>query len=338
MPARTFRDARPATPDVRHVPVPARTVRDAGPGPDLHILTLATSQHGIVTSAQLLQAGLGSAAVSRRAAAGRLVRLYRGVYAVGHGAVSCEGRAMAAVLAAGPGAVLGGMSAAWLWGISTRAPATVEVVSPRRHRPIAGARVRFTRTLDARDTTVRNGIPVTTVPRLLVDLAERLGAHRIANLMHEAAFHERLDLAELERCIDRLRGRHGQPRIAAALELHRTGSAGTRSRLEERFLERALAAGAPMPAVNTRLRIPGGRIEVDFAWRAHLLCVEVDGPGHRRPRARRTDAERDARLAAAGWRVIRVRADDLPRGVRATMRALASPAGGPARGASATSR
>src|SRR5207247_11204601 len=83
-------------------------------GPDAAIARIAARQHGVVTVGQLRAAGLDRNAVGRRLAAGRLHRVYRGVYAVGHAGLSDEGRWTAAVLACGEGAVLSHRSAAEL--------------------------------------------------------------------------------------------------------------------------------------------------------------------------------------------------------------------------------
>src|SRR5262245_41472923 len=89
-------------------------------GPDAAIARRAADQHGVITSAQLLSAGLSPAGVTRRLAAGRLHRVHRCVYAVGHPQLSDEGRWMAAVLTIGDGAVLSHLSAAELWDICSR--------------------------------------------------------------------------------------------------------------------------------------------------------------------------------------------------------------------------
>src|SRR5690348_3363351 len=83
----------------------------------LSIAALADAQYGVVARAQLLDAGVTGAGVARRVRDGRLRRVYRGVYAVGHRALTPEGRWMAAVLAGGPGAVLSHASAAAAWDL-----------------------------------------------------------------------------------------------------------------------------------------------------------------------------------------------------------------------------
>jgi hypothetical protein len=260
---------------------------------------LAARQHGVVTAKQL---GLTSGSITYRVQAGTLHRVHRGVYAVGHDRLSERGEFMAAVLAAGKGAVLASLSAAVLWKAWRRPVREIHVLAPKDRRPQAGFKLRTTRRLDKRDVTEVDGIPVTTLARTLVDLTDVLTAHQIANVIHEAAYHELFDRRETYEAIQRANGRPNITRLHEALQAN---GAGTRSHLEDRFL--SLIGDLPQPLVNTRI----AGIEVDFAWPG--LIVEIDGPGHTRPRTKQEDAERDAILKAAGYEVVRLTRDDLDR-------------------------
>jgi predicted transcriptional regulator of viral defense system len=260
-----------------------------------------------VTTAQLAEAGLTTSAVAQRVASGRLHPKYRGVYAVGHARLSQHGRWMAAVLAVGDGAVLSHLAAAKLWEIWRRRVTGIDVIAPRRRRQRTGIRVHSARHLDPRDVTKLDGIPVTTVPRTLVDLSSVLTAAQLANVIHEAAFRTRFDLDATRQAMERANGRHQLRTLATALEAHANGSAGTRSALEDRFLAQLNRNGMPEPLVNTKV----ANVEVDFHWPGQNLCVEIDGPGHRRPRTQAEDRGRDAMLRAAGHEVIRLTGDDL---------------------------
>ena len=99
---------------------------------DAAMARLAASQHGVVGRRQLLDMGLGGDAIDRRVALGRLHLLHRGVYAVGHPLVTRSGSWMAAVLAAGPNAVLSHHAAAALWRIrETRRWQRARVIATR---------------------------------------------------------------------------------------------------------------------------------------------------------------------------------------------------------------
>jgi very-short-patch-repair endonuclease len=282
---------------------------------------IAGRQHGVITTAQLVGAGLGSSAISKRATNGRLHRRYQGVYAVGQPRLSQQGEWIAATLACGPGAYLASLNAAVHMKLWRRRVTDIHVLAPRK-RSLPGVRVRAYRSLDRRDVTVRDGIPVTTVPRTLVDLSDLLTAHQLANVIHEAAFRKLFDERAVRAAIHRANGRHNLHVLNQALELNQAGSAGTRSELEDRFLALTCKSGLPEPLVNTQIE----DLEVDFHWPQLSLVVEVDGPGHTRPRTKREDRERDTRLRAAGHTVLRVRdheIDHWPETVAASLRSAA---------------
>jgi predicted transcriptional regulator of viral defense system len=159
------------------------------PRPDAVAARVAARQHGVITTAQLRNAGLVPSGITKRLAAGRLHRIHRGVYAVGHPNLGTEGRWMAAVLACGEGAVLSHRSAAALWRIAAP-PAVVDVTVPRgggRARR-KGIRLHRSRTLSAANSTLRSGIPVTKPARTLEDLRRVLPGKALAAAVREAEF------------------------------------------------------------------------------------------------------------------------------------------------------
>jgi hypothetical protein len=268
------------------------------PPVDGRIAAISGRQYGVITTGQLRTAGLTDAAIYKRVRAGRLHPLYRAVYAVGHKRLSREARWMAAVLAAGEGAVLSHEAAAVHWQIWRRKVTSIDIVVPGHRRPRRGFKVHTCRNLVPKDTTVHQGIPITTVPRTLVDLAEVLTPYQLANVIHEAAFRNRFDERATRHAIARAAGRD-LGNLHAALQAHASGSAGTRSGAEDRFL--ATWQG-PEPRVNTKVN----GIEVDFHWPDENMIVEIDGPGHARPRTRNEDAQRDRSLGEAGLTVVRI--------------------------------
>jgi hypothetical protein len=272
---------------------------DRDPSLNAQLPEIAARQHGVVTTEQL---GLTSGAITKRLRAGTLHRVHRGVYAVGHKRLSEKGKYMAAVLAAGEGAALASLSAAALWKAWRRPVREIHVLVPGDRRPQQGFRLHTTRHLDLRDITTLDGIPVTTLARTLVDLTDVLTAHQLANVIHEAAYHSLFDRKATREALRRANGRPNLDTLEQALD---TNGAGTQSDLEDRFL--SLIADLPQPLVNTKIE----GLEVDFAWPG--LVVELDGPGHRRPRTRSEDRERDERLNVAGHEVIRLTAEDLDR-------------------------
>jgi very-short-patch-repair endonuclease len=279
--------------------------------PDARIAALASRQHGVARRDQLRAAGLSNAAISRRVDRGLLHRIFHAVYAVGHDALSREGWWMAGVLAAGEGAALSHLSAALLLGIWRGKAPECDVIAPRRTRAQPGLRIHACRRIDEMDVTIVRRIPVTTVPRTLVDLTDHLDAPQLANVIHEAAFRRIFNAHATHAAMTRANGRRNLAVLDGALRMHVSGSAGTRSTKEDDLRALVRAAGLPEPLANTPVLTAAGPIEVDFRRPEHHLCVELDGPGHDRPRTRREDRRRDALLRAAGERVIRIPLADL---------------------------
>jgi very-short-patch-repair endonuclease len=263
---------------------------------------LAARQHGAVKGSQL---GLSPAGVAEWVRVGRLHRKYRGVYAYGLPYLAREGEYMAALLAAGDGAVLAGMAVAAHLRIAKWVPGEIDVLVPKPRKSQPGFRARTCRNLDPRDIVIVDRIPVTTVARMLVDLSDCKDAEELAFLMHEAAYLGKFSPEATRASMARANGRRNLGRLEEALELHRSGSAGTRSRLEKRF--RRLVKGAGLPAPRSNIVVNG--FEVDLYWPG--LCVEIDGPPHARPRSKVDDRIRDAALRAAGYTVLRFSEDDL---------------------------
>jgi hypothetical protein len=269
---------------------------------DRRVAELANRQHGVVSRAQLAALGLGEGAIRLRMRNGRLHRMHRGVYAVGHRIVTSEGRWLAAVLAGGRGAVLSHGSAAAHWGVRP-AGTPVAVTTGRRRRSRPGVRF-FRSRLPADETTTHDGIPVTTVPRTLFDLAAVISAGQLARAVAEAEVRRLWDPLSLGELLARHPRRPGAVAIRAVLG----GSAGiTRSELEDRFLAFAGRAGLLRPATNVLLQVGGRWIEADCVWHDQRLIVELDGRAiHATPSAFERDRARDRALTVAGWRVIRI--------------------------------
>jgi very-short-patch-repair endonuclease len=258
--------------------------------PDVLLARLAATQHGYVTRSQLLNAGLNARTIDRRLSQGRLVKRHRGVYAVGHVPPSPHARAMAAVLACGPGAALSHRSAAALWGL-TRWPHTLDVTAPTERR-VPGVRTHRSRNLQ--DVTTHFDIPTTTPARTLLDLATTLDPASLTRAVNDARLRHLLSLEDLDDVIARSPGR-----ATTGLAKEQT-TAPTRSAFEDAFLAFVERHGLPRPEVNQRV----AGYEVDMLWRPQRLVAELDGRAYHDDFER--DRERDADLLAAGLRVVRV--------------------------------
>ena len=251
------------------------------------------------TRAELLAAGLDKSAISRRLRAGTLHRMYRNVYSVAPPSLlRPEARWRGAVLACGEGAALSHRSAAALWGLLEERWDVVDVTTPRRGRKgTEGIRLHRTRRLADEEVVVVRGVPVTTVERTLLDLADVVSLRVLRRAARQA---EVLQLP-VGSPRSKAHGRRGAPSLGA-LSLQRAELALTRSELESRFLRLCRRFGLPRPEVNVIIE---GR-ERDFAWRDARLVVEVDGHATHGTRfAFEDDRRRDLALVRAGWRVVR---------------------------------
>jgi hypothetical protein len=266
---------------------------------------LAARQHGVVARWQLRLLGFGRSAIQVRVDGGRLHRLFRGVYAVGHGRVTRDGRRMAAVLACGPDAVLSHRSAVALWGLRPPADGRIDVSAPGRSRcGQNGIRLHSVRTLEQADRAELDGIPVTSVHRTLLDYAE-VGRRQQLRLAIEAA--DRKELFDLEQLTDlsaRSQGRRGLKPLKAVLAEMEGPTPWSRSELERRALAFLREAGVPEPQVNVLL---AGEL-VDFYWPGNPpLVVELDGWEFHKTRAQfEKDRRRDATVQVIGCRVLRI--------------------------------
>jgi very-short-patch-repair endonuclease len=268
---------------------------------DAAVAERAGKQWGVISREQLVALGAGRGAIERRVRTGRLHRLHRGVYAVGHRALRWEGHALAAVLACGSGAVLSHRSAARHLGLLQSDATRIEVSAPPTRRGAPEIRLHRSRVLDAAPTTTHDGIPVTTVARTLLDLAATVRPEQLERALAQA---ERLRLYDHRAVLAASDGHRGRARLLATSARE---PRFTRNDFEARILALVREAGLPEPLTNTVLSAPDhSRLEVDLHWPAHRLIVEADGfETHGTRSAFEADRARDAALQAAGYRVLR---------------------------------
>lgn len=268
---------------------------------DAAIGRLADAQYGLITRGQLIERGVGRRGIAERLRTGRLRRLHRGVYAVGHQVLRAEAYWLAGVLACGPGAALSHRSAAALWELRGDASTFVEVTvsgrNGRQSRP--GIRVHRPVRLGPADVTRREGIPVTTVARTLLDLADVLPEQALKRAIDQAEYRGLFDMASLEAAVRSSQARRGRKVLMLAggpAEL-------TRSELERRFLAFVDRHRLPRPAVG----LPLEGYELDFFWPEAKLIAELDGrEAHLTREAFESDRARDRRLLTAGVRTVRI--------------------------------
>ena len=174
---------------------------------------------------------------------------------------------------------------------------------------------------------MEEGIPVTTVPRTILDLAATEPVDVVENLLREMERLELRDRLSLRHLVERYPGRRGVRRVRTALERLEEEPPGTRaSPLEERFAPFLRRHHLPLPRFNDWILLGEKRYKVDGHWPGTGQIVELDGwESHKTRAAFREDRARDRRLRVAGYTVTHItwnQLDDEPEAVAADLRAL----------------
>jgi len=233
------------------------------------LASMASAAHGVVTRRGLLQVGVSRHEISARLRRGDLLQIHPGIYRVGHRAPSVAATYLAAVFAAGDGSALTGDAAAFVWGL-VKGTAPRPVVITATERRIEGVRTQRSRRLDPVDVTSFNAIPITTVPRTLVELGADLPEEALARACHEAGVRYGVTPQMVEAVLQR------RPNARGARKLRRIMHGDvhiTLSTLERRFLDLLRAEKLAVPLTN---RPAGGR-RVDCRWPEQRLTAELDG-------------------------------------------------------------
>ncbi|HZQ26822.1 MAG TPA: type IV toxin-antitoxin system AbiEi family antitoxin domain-containing protein [Acidimicrobiales bacterium] len=264
--------------------------------PATQLARRARVEHGLISWEQALACGMSPAGMTRAVRSGRLERVHPGVYRVAGAPETWEQRALAAVLASG--GVVSHRSAARVWGLLDTD--IVEVTGRR----VQGVTAHESSDLDPRHRTRRGRLPITNPMRTLVDLGAVLpGA--VPDALERALIDKLCSLAGVERALDDVarRGRAGAGPLRAALDHRALGATRADGMLEPRLARLIRDYGLPMPVFQYQV----GRIaRVDAAYPERKLAIEVDGfEVHGTPSAFRKDLERQNRLVAAGWTILR---------------------------------
>lgn len=279
---------------------------------DPRLARLARRQHGVVSRKQLRQAGFSDDAIDEASAAGRIHRVFRGVYALGRAEISPRGRLFAATLACGPGAVISHRSAAALLGLIDKGPLVIDVIAPgARGRGIDGIRAHKAPPPRRSEVGTLASIPCTSPARTLVDLASVGGTSTLRSAFERAAAKKILDIAAIEAAISP--GRRGVSALRALIAEWRRAAPTARkgrlkSPLEARVLPILAGRDAPLPRPNAPVILTdGGQIEVDFLWDEQHFVLEADSRDfHGTEVAFERDRWRDRELMRVGYSTLRV--------------------------------
>jgi len=213
---------------------------------------------------------------------------------------------MAAVLASGPAAALSHRSAAALWRLAPPAAGEVEVTRATKFRGRPGILAHCS-PLPSDEVAEIDGIPVTAVPRTLLDLAAILSRRQLERTLNQAEVLRLTDRLSLPDLLKRYPRRQGTAVLRAILADGQALNGRTRNDFEEMFVGLIDAHGLPRPRFNADVMVRGRHVEVDFLWQERRLIVELDGRQvHGTGHAFESDRERDRILLVEGWRVIRL--------------------------------
>jgi very-short-patch-repair endonuclease len=212
-------------------------------------------------------------------------------------------------------------SAAYLWGLYRYAPETIDVTAPIRRRAKRRFRVHFSSILAAEDRGEREGLPVTSVPRTLLDLAIRAQPHQLDRLLERAEELDLLDVTAVEALLDRAGGHRGRGRLRRALALYQPDLAFTRSRFEKGFRNHVRDAGLAVPSMNYNVE----GYEVDAYWPDLRFAVELDlYETHATRAAFERDHLRQEELKVLGVEMIRITRPRFQREPETVLRNLAT--------------
>ena len=269
----------------------------------------------MVSLRQLEREGVSPKVAADRGRDGSYHRIHRGVYTVGHRAVTRQTILQAAVLACGDGAVISHGTAAAFHRLWDKPPRLIDVTVPvEAGRKIDGIRCRRCRYPEPEEVIVLNGVAVTTVARTLVDLAGIVGLSTLRKTVGRAAIRKKLDVQAVDIAIHNARRRRGLRSLELALVPYRTrdGKAlNVRSDFETLVLPDLLDLGFSRPGCNVWLHIDGERLLVDFLWERQRVIVETERETHETPDAFQNDRRRDQFLASAGYRSLRITWDQI---------------------------
>jgi len=272
------------------------------PERDAKLAILAGKQHGVVAYWQLLALVFSPGAIEHGVRTERLHRMYKGVYAVGYRAGTAEAWEMAAVLACGREAVVSHWTAAARWKLLRPTRGWIHVSAPTDRR-VKGIVSHHVPKLHAGERTKRDGIPITSVPRTLLDISGVADERTLRRAVNQAARSGWLNQRAVEAVMRRNARRGGTKQLRAVIASVHPQTRRTRSDLEVAFLELCDTYGIPTPVANGKVH----GIEVDFHWPGTSLVVELDSyEYHRTPIERENDRRRDEWLERCGYEVLRV--------------------------------
>jgi hypothetical protein len=266
------------------------------------VADVARAQWGVISLEQLLEIGFSLGEVRGLVGRGFLVPLHRGVYAVGQLPQLTKGYLKAALLAVGCQAFLSHRTAAAVYGLREVSTRRIDVTVPARCRRSRGS-LRLHRTTIEPDTQIRNGLPVSSFPQMLIELASQETSRELQRLITWGIRKSYLNLDEMRQALARNGRRAGLRKLRAALAAY-LPTEDRKSDLERDF-DAWLAEQPEIPQPKRNIHIDGW--EIDCYWPQYKLAVELDGrPYHIAAGDMEKDRVKDGKLLIIGIRTLRI--------------------------------
>lgn len=292
---------------------------------------IARDQHGVFTMTQATAVGLTARAVRHRVVRGVFERLHPGVFGYAGSQRSWHRDVVAAVFSAPEPAAASHRTAAYLWGLSSRRPASIEIAAVRHRRVHRGQfTVHESKDLRRSDIVVVDAVPTTNPARTIVDLGASAPARFVEKCLDTGLRKQLFTIWDVQRFIMRVArpGRTGVGTVRPLVEERLTWKGITESDLED-LLRRVVATTPyPMPDAQHRLCEANGDFvgRYDFAYPTRFSIIECDSEGfHMDPVSFQRDREKQNRAQMLGWTVYRVtwrQLIDDPDSVRAIIKAI----------------
>ncbi|MEO6496993.1 MAG: type IV toxin-antitoxin system AbiEi family antitoxin domain-containing protein [Solirubrobacteraceae bacterium] len=281
--------------------------------PYCRAVELARRYWGVVTGPGLVEAGIPLTTVRSWVRRGRLLRLHRAVYALGHDVLRPEGYRLAAVLACGPGAALSHAAAADHLDLRGSSARLIDVSATAARRPRNGIRLHRPRRFDPGDVIDHRGIPTTSVTRTVIDMAPGLPMNQLENLVANVEIRGLLD-----------HGRLAGARSRKLATIIGRGALATRSPHEVGFVDALRATSLPRFETNVWMTHGGGEEwQADVLFRRERVIVEIDDDSHRTRKAFEQDRHKDVVRQADGFATLRFTRRQLREDVQGAVALLA---------------
>jgi very-short-patch-repair endonuclease len=286
-------------------------------------LTIAEHQHGLITLAQLRQAGVSQQRVARLVKLGIIARTHNGVYRICGGKRSHMQELMAVVFSYKSPVFVSHLSAAELHGLKVWSDSVEHFITLGKNHfsDRTNARIHRTQELPVKDTTLIEGIPATSMARTIIDLAEYLTPYALAIVVDDALQRKLVTLPQLVECYERVGRWAGRKRFRPIKEVlaERAASEKVESALERKILQVIRSNGLPIPELQYQF----DSYRLDMAYPQYKVAIEVDGFAfHSTRESFDADRKRDNTLKLAGWNVVHFTANTHDVEVVSTLRDL----------------